>query len=206
MEKNKVIVMLDNGHGSNTAGKRSPLFEDGKTRLFEYKYCRDIVKKIDEQLRKEGYQTYIVTPETTDTTLGARVRRANDKYASAKKLGKTAFLVSVHNNAAGSGSWMNAQGWSVFVSPNASKNSKNLGGYLFDAAKELGLKTRQPTQKEKYWTANLYICKNTNCPTVLTENFFMDNKKDCEYLLSEKGINDVVKIHVEGIKNYIKNL
>lgn len=31
MDKKQVIVMLDNGHGEETSGKRSPVFEDGTT-------------------------------------------------------------------------------------------------------------------------------------------------------------------------------
>jgi N-acetylmuramoyl-L-alanine amidase len=53
--------------------------------------------------------------------------------------------------------------------------------------------------------ANLYVLKNTSCPAVLTENLFMDNKKDVEFLLSDKGFHSIVRLHVEGILNYIKD-
>ena len=33
MEKSKVLVMLDMGHGCNTPGKSSAIFDDGKTQL-----------------------------------------------------------------------------------------------------------------------------------------------------------------------------
>ena len=57
---------------------------------------------------------------------------------------------------------------------------------------------------EKYWTANFYVLKHTQCPAVLTENLFYDNKKDYEYMMSDKGKAEIVDIHVEGIINYIK--
>lgn len=41
-------------------------------------------------------------------------------------------------------------------------------------------------------------------PAVLTENFFQDNKLDVEYLESEQGKKDIVDIHINGIKKYIK--
>lgn len=201
MDKSKVVIMLDNGHGNNTPGKRSPDSE-----LREYAYVREIVKLINEALTSEGYNVYIVTPEETDTSLSTRVNRINAKYAEAKRVGKTGFAISVHNNAAGNGSWMNATGWSVFLSPNASNNSKNLAGYLYDAAKSLGCKVRVPLPNQKYWVSNLYICKNTNCPCVLTENFFMDSKTDKEWLLTEEGRRIVAQIHIDGIKEYIKKL
>ena len=52
---------------------------------------------------------------------------------------------------------------------------------------------------------HLYILKHSLCPAVLTENLFQDNKEDVEYLMSDKGIKEIVNIHVNGIVNYIKN-
>ena len=43
-------------------------------------------------------------------------------------------------------------------------------------------------------------------PAVLTENLFMDNKEEVEYLLSEEGKKSIIDLHVEGIKQYIDNL
>lgn len=51
---------------------------------------------------------------------------------------------------------------------------------------------------------HLYILKQTKSPTVLTENLFQDNKEDVEYLLSEKGKDTIVNLHVNGIINYIQ--
>jgi N-acetylmuramoyl-L-alanine amidase len=56
--------------------------------------------------------------------------------------------------------------------------------------------------KEKNFT----ILRGTLCPAVLTENFFMDNKKDVAYLLSEEGREAIIKCHVNGIINYIESV
>lgn len=206
MNKTDVLIMIDNGHGSNTSGKRSPIFDDGETQLFEYAYTREIAKRVIEELTSQGYMCYLVTPEETDVPLSRRVARANAMHSKMRQQGKTSFLISIHNNAAQNGGWANASGWSVFISPNASQNSKNLAGFLHDTTASMKLKTRKPLPSQKYWVSNLYICKNTNCPCVLTENFFMDSKKDSAYLMSEKGKQDVVDIHVNAIKDYIENL
>lgn len=200
------MIMLDNGHGVNTAGKRSPLFDDNETQLFEYSYTREIAKRIIDTLVKDGYMCYLVTPEETDVPLSRRVQRANAMHNKMKQQNKTSFLISIHLNAAQNGGWANATGWSVFISPNASTKSKNLAGFLHDTTQKMNLKTRKPLPTQKYWVSNLYICKNTNCPCVLTENFFMDSKKDAEYLMSEQGKQDVVDIHVNAIKDYIDSL
>ena len=59
--RNNMKILVDNGHGSNTAGKRSP---DGKFR--EYAYTREIAKKLVEELKKKGYEADLVTPEEYD--------------------------------------------------------------------------------------------------------------------------------------------
>lgn len=193
MEKFKVI--LDAGHGRDTAGKRSP---DG--RLLEYAYAREIAVRLERELKARGYDAQRIVPEENDISLKERCNRANRIYAAA---GKKAILVSIHCNAAGADSkWHDARGWSAYVSRNASKKSKELACRLIDAAETQGLKVRRYSQDEPYWTQNLAICRDTNCPAVLTENLFQDNKDDVDYLLSEKGKQAIVELHVEGIMAY----
>ena len=40
-------------------------------------------------------------------------------------------------------------------------------------------------------------------PAVLTENLFQDNKEDVEWLLTERGKQTIVDLHVEVIKQYL---
>lgn len=194
MEKFKVI--LDAGHGRDTAGKRSP---DG--RLLEYAYAREIAVRLERELKARGYDAQRIVPEENDICLKERCERANRIYAAT---GKKAILVSIHCNAAGAdGKWHDARGWSAYVSRNASKKSKELACRLIDAAEKKGLKVRRYSQDEPYWTQNLAICRDTNCPAVLTENLFQDNREDVDYLLSEKGKRTIVELHVEGIMAYL---
>lgn len=194
MEKFKVI--LDAGHGRDTAGKRSP---DG--RLLEYAYAREIALRLERELKARGYDAQRIVPEENDISLKERCDRANRIYAAA---GKKAILVSIHCNAAGAdGKWHDAKGWSAYVSRNASKKSKELACRLIDAAETQGLKVRRYSQNEPYWTQNLAICRDTNCPAVLTENLFQDNREDVDYLLSEKGKQTIVELHVQGIMAYL---
>lgn len=197
--KSDYIVILDNGHGKNTLGKQSP---DGK--LKEYSYAREIVKRIYQTLVDKGYKSKILVPEETDISLSERVKRANQIYSSNNK---KALLISVHCNAAGNGSkWMTARGWSVFVAQNASSNSKKLADNLKEEADNLGLKVRLQYPDKSYWVQSLAICRDTNCPAVLTENLFQDNKEDVDFLLSEKGKETIVNLHVNGIIKYLNGL
>ena len=56
------------------------------------------------------------------------------------------------------------------------------------------------------YEAKFTVLTGTKCPAVLTETLFQDNKSDKEYLLSEEGKAAIVKLHVEGILNYIKSV
>lgn len=189
-------VLIDNGHGENTPGKRSP---DG--RLREWSYTREIADMVVFGLRKRGIDVERIVREDIDVSLAERCRRVNEIY---KAEGKKAILISIHCNAAGSGaSWMNARGWSVFVSNNASANSKRLADSLAKAAGELGVNIRKPMPGQLYWEQNLAMCRDTNCPAILTENFFQDNKEDVEYLLSWEGKKAIVQIHIDGIIKYL---
>ena len=196
--KKDYIILLDNGHGKNTPGKQSP---DGL--LKEYAYTREIVKRIFNSLKEIGYEPYILVPETDDISLSMRVKRANNIYNAS---GKKAILISVHCNAAGAdGKWHSAKGWSVFVAQNASANSKKLADCLKKAADDEKLKVRIQHPNKSYWVQSLAVCRDTNCPAVLTENMFQDNKEDVEFLLSEDGKKKITELHVNGIINYLNS-
>ena len=196
--KKDYIILLDGGHGVNTPGKQSP---DGL--LKEYAYAREIVKRIFNSLKEQGYEPYILVPETDDISLSMRVKRANNIYNAS---GKKAILISVHCNAAGAdGKWHSAKGWSVFVAQNASANSKKLADCLKKAADDEKLKVRLQYPNKSYWVQSLAVCRDTNCPAVLTENMFQDNKEDVEFLLSEDGKKKITELHVNGIINYLNS-
>lgn len=198
--KSDYIICLDNGHASSTPGKCSP-----DKKLKEYAYTREIVKLLSLKLKGNGYNVFIVTPEVdTDVSLKERCRRINKVY---KDNNKKAIVVSIHNNAAGAdGKWHSASGWQVFVSLNASNNSKKLAKSIYLEAEKSNLQGNRSVPKEKYWTQNLAMCRDTNCPAVLTENLFQDNKEDVEFLLSDKGKQTIVDIHYNGIINYLNEI
>ena len=193
-----MIICLDNGHAKSTPGKQSP-----DSQLKGYACTREIVKMLSDKLKQNGYKVFIVTPEINeDISLKERCARINKVY---KENNKKAISISIHCNAAGNGSkWMSAKGWQVYVSPNASSNSKKLAQLLYTEAEKFNLKGNRSVPKEKYWVSNLAMCRDTNCPAVLTENLFQDNKEDVEFLLSEKGKQTIVDIHYNAIVNYLK--
>lgn len=214
MDKKDITIVLGTAHRMREPGKESP-----DKRLKECVYSREIVKDIAAVLKSYGYIVEIDykpldLPKTAQTSssklernreLALRVNIVND--ICKKRGAKNVLYVSIHNNASGSdGKWHDPQGWCVMVSNKASQNSKVLAGCLFDAAKSNGLKTRQPLPTQKYWPQSLYVLNNTQCPAVLTENLFQDNKSDVDFLLSEEGRHAITRLHIEGIIRYIEKL
>lgn len=194
------IVLLDNGHGNNTKGKCSP-----DNRLKEWSYTRKIANIVAKGLEAAGVTAKILVPEDYDVSLSVRCRRVNDYCA--KYGASNVCCVSIHCNAAGcDGKWHDANGWQVCISLNASSNSRNLANRLFLQAEKRGLKMRRPKPTQNWWQQNLAMCRDTNCPAILTENLFQDNVKDVDYLLSDKGMKDIADIHIEGILDYVKSL
>ena len=193
-----MIVLIDNGHGRETKGKRSP---DGLIK--EWSVTRLLAADITAALVVRGYDARRLVPEEEDVPLRERVERAN---AVCKGVGSpNVVLVSLHLNAAGNGShWSKARGWQVHVAPQSSFASIKLATALADAAAANGLTVRKFAPNVPFWPQELAICRSTLCPTVLTENLFMDNTEDAALLRSDYGRAAIVKAHVDGLINYIE--
>ena len=152
------------------------------------------------ELRKNGIDAERIVKEEIDVPLAERCRRVNEYKAS------EAILVSIHCNAAGNGSdWMSARGWEAWTSVGKTKADK-LATCLYEDAEHClpGMKIRKDlVDGDPDRESQFYILRHTNCPAVLTENLFQDNREDVEFLLSEKGKRAIVSLHVWGIMKYL---
>lgn len=194
-----MTILIDNGHGSNTSGKCSP----DKTHR-EYKWAREFAIRLQKALQAKGYESILVTPETWDVPIRERCNRVNK--ICREKGSRNVLLISLHNNAkGGDGKWHDARGYSSHVSLNASNNSKILATKIAQAMVKYNIKVRKPLPTQWYWVQNLGICRDTNCPAVLTENLFQDNHEDVALLHNETFLTTLCNAHVEGIINYITN-
>lgn len=195
----KTIILVDFGHGTRqyTKGKCAP-----DKSLYEGEWTREVGKRIVNALRELGLDCRPIVTEDEDISLMERCDRVN-KIVDDNKDCQCIFL-SVHINAAGNeGKWEKASGWTAWVSKTASDKSKTLAQDLYSVATEMGLKGNRSVPAEHYWSANFKVLKSTRCPAVLTENLFMDNKGDLEFLKSEEGKDKLVNLHVMGICKYL---
>ncbi len=200
MNKQDFILILDNGHGSNTPGKCSP-----DRTLREYAWTRIMTDLIARKARARGIRTEIIVPETTDVPLATRSARAN---AIARKHGlKKCLFISVHINAAGAdGKWHDATGFSAWVAANASQHSKTFAALIDAEMKARGLGGNRAPNPLGYHTANFAVIRRADCPSVLTENLFQDNRTEVRYLLSPQGQDTIAEAHVAAIEKYIATL
>lgn len=201
IDMNKLLVIIDCGHGENTPGKRSP-----DSSLMEWKWNREMGMLIYRRLNEIGIAAHLLVPEDKDISLASRCQRANTIYNNFKKQGYDCLYLSVHVNAAAGSGWHNASGCSVYCYTSGSEKSKRAAKIYTDLSKKMGLTGNRSIPSQGYYTANFYVLKNTNMAAILVEHMFMDNKKDVEYLLSESGKKELLKWHENSILEYINTL
>ena len=197
-------IILGTAHLKSTPGKCSP-----DKKFYEYQYSRELCKAIKKALEDLKYKVFIDIEDpdlklTQNQELTKRVNIVNELH----KKYKNCIYVSIHVNAASSdGKWHNGTGWEAYTTKGKT-NSDKLAEELYKAA-QINLKGKKirkdTTDGDSDKESDFYVLRKTNCPAVLTENFFQDNKEDVEYLLSNQGFHELIRLHVEGIINYIKD-
>lgn len=205
---NKFVVFLDNGHGGVvdgryvTAGKRSPLFDDG-SQLFEGVYNREIVRLIHDKLLAHNDLDIViehVAPGTSDTPLGSRVKTANEIWVKMNR--PKAIYISIHGDAAGDGvHWHPASGISVYTSKGQTR-SDVFASILIDKLEEIvpNVKWRtDETDHDEDKEENFYVLKETQMPAILSENGFMTNHSECARMLTPLWKDVIAQAHVNAI-------
>lgn len=197
-------ILIDNGHGQETPGKRSPVWPDG-SQLLEWKYAREIAHKVVLSLKTLGIAAEVLVPESNDVSLAERCRRVN-RIASV--IGrKNCLLVSIHVNASTGLPNAKARGWEIHTYSGQSI-SDTYATIFYNEAKALLMDDTKMrgdwSDKDPDWDSNFAMLRDTICPSVLTENCFMDNIDDCKYLLSENGKKEIVALHINAIEKIIE--
>lgn len=182
------MIILDNGHGVNTPGKRSPIWGED-LQLMEYEFNRDIVKRISEQLTELDIKHLVLVPGLHDISLKERVKNAN-------KYGRKNLFISVHANAG------RGKGMEVFTSRGKTKSDLIATIFIKEFIEVFPLERVRSdySDGDPDKEANFYVLKNTVMPAILTENFFMDNERECrDILMTEYGRGKIAEYHINGI-------
>ncbi len=189
--------ILDNGHGGvingeyQTPGKRSPKTKAGQ--LFEGVFNREVVALISKILEVKGIEHHVLVPEQKDVSLEDRVRRVGRIC----RKHKNAVVLSIHANAGG------GTGFEVYTSVGETLSDKLATVFCEELKQQFPqFKFREDkTDGDPDKESQFYILRKTACPAILTENLFMDNKKDLSYLLSPQAPVQIAAAHVCAILN-----
>lgn len=180
-------VAIDNGHGLNTAGKRTPKFPDGK-QIREWEFNYPTARKLKEVLERCGLETILVSDTEEDTPLAVRVNRANDANAD--------IFVSIHFNVF-KGEWGTHGGVETHYYPSSTKGKKLAELVQAELAKATGLRNRG------IWASNFYVLRKTKMPAILCECGFMDNLEEAKLMLDENYQWTVAEAIGRGICAYL---
>lgn len=188
---NKYLIALDDGHGMNTAGKETPNIAELGRRIKENEFNRAVVALLDKELKRCGFETVLVAPTDADTPLKARTDKANKANADA--------YISIHFNAfRGTFEPPTAEGITVYVyNGHINKEAGKLAGCI---AKYLKQGTKQKFRRIS--EANFHVLRETKMIAVLTENGFMDNKREALLMIDEDFQKEVAREHCQGICDY----
>jgi N-acetylmuramoyl-L-alanine amidase len=162
----KLSVVLDPGHGAETAGKKSP---DGS--FEEYEFNRDMAKRIKAHLERHGVETIITVQDDRDLPLAERCRIANESDGD--------IFVSVHSNAFGNDDkWTEVNGWEIYIYKKGSYSEQLAKAIHSAAIPAVGLSDRGIK------TVPYYVITNSNMPAVLVEHGFYTNQNEIRLLKS----------------------
>lgn len=171
-----VKLYLDVGHGGSDPGAVG-------NGLKEKDLTLKISKKINDLLKDyEGIT--VKMSRSTDKTLSLKQRTDE-----ANKWGAD-LLLSIHINAGG-GTGFESFIYNGSVSSNTVKYRDTIHNEIMKQLK--GIRDRGKKR------ANFHMLRESKMPAILTENMFIDTKKDADQLKKQSFINKIAQGHVNGI-------
>lgn len=179
-------IAIDNGHGINTPGKRTPIMLNGKV-IKEWEFNYPTAKKLGELLKYNGFNIIYVSDTEVDTPLSIRAKKANDSKAD--------LFVSIHYNALNS-TWGTHGGVETYHYPNSAKGKQLAELVQDELIKETGLRNRGVK------SANFQVLRETNMVSVLAECGFMDNLDEAKLMLDKNYQMKCARAIAKGICRY----
>lgn len=167
------LIALDDGHGMQTAGKRTPFIPEIGRFIHENEFNRAVKKLLDAELKRCGFKTVLTAPGDADHSLASRVKVANDAKAD--------LFISIHYNALDGkfdGPGKDPEGFSAHIDPSGGQSQKFAEIAIKHLAKGTVQKNRGVVKQQ------LYVTANTKMPAVLFELGFMDNNREALLMIA----------------------
>lgn len=185
----KKKVMLDPGHGIETAGKCAP-----DKSYYEHEFNLDMAFRIKKILERHNVEVSITRSTENDVSLANRVNMAN-------KIKDLDLFASLHSNASGNGVvWTEPSGYGIYTSMAGVTAGRNIAaGKLIARAKEAGTKL----WGNGLFHDGLYVLKYTNASAILIEHGFHTNKAETELLRTSEYRQKLAEIDSKGILDFL---
>jgi N-acetylmuramoyl-L-alanine amidase len=196
----KALVILDDGHGMDTPGKRTPPMPGTGKPTLENEFNRLVVDKLDKLFTSCGFGVLQTAPEINDVSLDIRTSRANRAYTQFKKVnpGGICVFVSIHYNAhKDTFEASNAEGVETFHYPGSTEGS------ILAKAIHTELMGGTPQKDRGVKSANFHVLRETLMPSVLVEAGFMDHLPEAKLMLDPAFQNEVALEVYEGVRKYL---
>lgn len=143
----------------------------------------------------------IVYDRLKDYNLTVKMFRDDDTFYSLRRITdeankwKADLFISIHVNAGG-GTGFESFIFNGNVSRETNRLQSDVHSEIMKAVNKHNIRDRGKKR------ANFHVLRETSMSAVLTENLFIDTKRDAELLRSDKFINDVATGHVNGIVKF----
>ncbi len=197
------VIILDDGHGWLTAGKRS---FDGSLR--ENEFNSSVEGKLTMLLGFCEVEYYSLASGWSDEKLNERSKMEKNLFADAFSRGKRTLGISIHCDAYIAKS---AEGFCVYYyqkDHNISHNGKLLSRYMADAIIESDVANKHiliPRHDHGIMGENFHMLRETSGTWCLIENGFMSNDRDLAYLKRDDFRNNRTLAIFNGLYNYVTN-
>jgi N-acetylmuramoyl-L-alanine amidase len=182
------LVALDDGHGLETSGKRTPTMPNG-TVIHENQFNKPTMNFCAAALVRSGVKIMLAAPEDTDVPLATRIKRANDAKAD--------VFVSFHYNAF-RGIWDQTQGGVQTCYQPGSVNGQRLAACI-----QKYMVQGTPQINRGIVPENLAVTRETKMPAALIEGGFMDVHKEAELMLTTAFQKETGEQAAQGICEYL---
>ncbi|WLR43027.1 N-acetylmuramoyl-L-alanine amidase [Bacillus carboniphilus] len=171
-------LVLDPGHGGNDPGAVGNGLREKDLNLKIAKFCSDHINQNFENVQ-------VLMTRSTDKTLSLRERT---NYANNQKAD---YYCSIHINAGGGNGFESYIYSGAFSSKPRTDALRNV--LHNKIISRLNFRDRGKKQ------ANFFVLRETSMPAVLTENLFIDNSSNANYLKSDSNLKAIGISHAEGL-------
>lgn len=176
-----MTVMIDVGHGGKDGGA-TKYTADG-TRVTEASLNLKLSLKIKAELESIGATVVMNRTDNSTVTVDERIKLMRSVSPD--------FHIAVHHNS------------------NSSSDPSGFGAYYFNAfSKQAAQMVYDRTKNAGIYSGNslrwhvYYMCRQTFCPSMLTENGYMSNPSDLAAAIDDATMTRKAQAIVQGIADY----